>query len=153
MANVPGAFVNPNAMTWYSKCPMRVSSDGTFIASLPFNVSTLVILLLGWTRVVVLAMAAVTGILFAKGSPLDRSNSAKNRQCSNTPGKVNVPIHNLPVMSTTSDFLSFGRRSSAFRQPRQILFTWHPMMAVKTLSTQEQTAGYFGLQSDKLQRE
>ena len=66
--------------------------------------------------------------------------------------RVNVPIHNLPVMSTTSDFSSFGRRSSAFRQPRQILFTWHPMVAVKTLSTQERTAGYLGLQSDKLQR-
>ena len=69
------------------------------------------------------------------------------------PCRVNVPIHNLPVKSTTSDFSSFGRRSSAFRQPRQILFTWHPMMAVKTLSTQEGTAGCLGLQSDKLQRE
>ena len=49
-----------------------------------------------------------------------------------------------------SDFSSFGRRSSAFRQPRQILVTWHPLMAVKTLSTQERTAGYLGLQSDKL---
>ena len=67
--------------------------------------------------------------------------------------RVNVPIHNLPEMSTTSDFSSFGRRSSVFRQPRQILFTWHPMMAVKTLSTQERTARYLGVQSDKLQWE
>ena len=127
------------------------SSNGPFIAFLPFNVSTLVILLLGWTRVVVLAMAAVKGILFARGSPPNRSNWAKNRQCSNTQSERTK--HNLPVMSTTSDFSSFGRRSSAFRQPRQILFTWHPMMAVKTLSTQEGTAGYLGIQSDKLQRE
>ena len=32
---------------------------------------------------VVLAMAAVKGILFARGSPPNRSNWAKNRQCSN----------------------------------------------------------------------
>ena len=60
------------------------SSNGPFIAFLPFNVSTLVILLLGWTRVVVLAMVAVKGILFARGSPPNHSNWAKNRQCSNT---------------------------------------------------------------------
>ena len=35
----------------------------------------------------------------------------------------------------------------------KILVTWHPTMAVKTLSTQKRTAGYLGLQSDKLQRE
>ena len=58
--------------------------NGPFIAFLPFNVSTLVILLLRWTRVVVLAMAAVKGILFARGSPTNRSNWAKSRQCSNT---------------------------------------------------------------------
>ena len=39
-------------------------------------------------------------------------------------------------------FKSFGRRSSAFRQPRQMLFTWRPMMSVKTVSTQARTAGY-----------
>ena len=50
----------------------------------PFNVSTLVFLLLGRTRVVVLAMVAVKSILFARGSPPNRSNWAKNRQCSNT---------------------------------------------------------------------
>ena len=55
-----------------------------FIAFLPLNVSTLVILLLGWTRVVVLAMVAVKDILFSRGSPPNRSNWAKNRQCSNT---------------------------------------------------------------------
>ena len=49
--------------------------------------------------------------------------------------RVNVPTHNLPVMSTTSDVSSFGRRSSAFRQPRQILFTWNPMMAFKHTGT------------------
>ena len=60
------------------------SSNDPFIAFLPLNVSTLVIFLLGWTLVVVLAMAAVNGILFARGSPPNRSNWAKNRQCSNT---------------------------------------------------------------------
>ena len=50
----------------------------------PENVFTLVILPLGWTRAVVLAIAAVKGILFAGGSPPIRSNWAKNRQCSNT---------------------------------------------------------------------
>ena len=54
------------------------------MAFLPFNVSTLVILLLEWTRVVVLPMAAVKGFLFARGSPPNRSNWTKNRQCSNT---------------------------------------------------------------------
>ena len=52
----------------------------------PFQRSTQVIyiLLLGWTPVVVLAMVAVKGILFARGRQPNRSNLAKNRQCSNT---------------------------------------------------------------------
>ena len=50
----------------------------------PFQRFHLVILLLGWTRAVVLAMAAVKGNLFARGSPPNRSNWAKKRQCSNT---------------------------------------------------------------------
>ena len=50
----------------------------------PFQRFHSVILLLGWTRVVVLAMVAVKGILFAGGSPPNRSNWAKNRQCANT---------------------------------------------------------------------
>ena len=80
-------------------------------------------------------------------APIGRkTGSARTRSLS-------VPIHNLPAMSTTSDFSSFGRRSSAFRQPRQMLFTWPPMTAVKTLSKQARTAGYLGFQSDELQRE
>ena len=49
----------------------------------PFQRFHLVILLLGWTRAVVLALAAVNGNLFARGSPPNRSR-AKNRQCLNT---------------------------------------------------------------------
>ena len=59
------------------------SSNGPFIAFLPFNVPTLVTLLLGWTRVVVLAMAAVKGILSERSSLPNRSKLTRNRQCSN----------------------------------------------------------------------
>ena len=89
---------------------------------------------------------------FRERQPAESLQLGKKTRSART-RRVNVPIHNQPVMSTMSDFSSFGRRSSAFRQPRQILVIWHPMMAVKTLSTQERTAGYLGLQSDKLQRE